>query len=190
MIFYQYSRAIGYSIIVLSYMFLGHNLQLCSIISIVMLLIMEMCKTVPVTVAHDMDIRISDYQMYLSGERLESFSGVFGWFTGPITTFIGLIIPLLLLKNGFNSNFDVLFIDEVRVKIIAIPLIFDIAGYVLMSIPYFFWDYTDDKQNKVMEVLRRREEVTRKQMEEGDDSTPEENAVAAIEQNEVAEVVS
>ena len=190
MIFYQYSRAIGYSIIVLSYMFLGHNLQLCGIISIVMLLIMEMCKTVPVTVAHDMDIRISDYQMYLSGERLESFSGVFGWFTGPITTFIGLIIPLLLLKNGFNSNFDVLFIDEVRVKIIAIPLIFDIAGYVLMSIPYFFWDYTDDKQNKVMEVLRRREEVTRKQMEEGDDSTPEENAVAAIEQNEVAEVVS
>ena len=49
---------------------------------------------------------------------------------------------------------------------------FDIAGYVLMSIPYFFWDYDDEKQNKVMEVLRRREEVTRKQMKEGDDSRP------------------
>ncbi len=191
MIFFQYSRAIGYSIIVLCYWFLGDNLQLCGIISIVMLFIMEMCKTVPVTVGHDMDVRISDYQMYLSGERLESFSGVFGWFTGPVTTFIGLIIPLLLLKNGFNSNFDVLFIDEVRVKIIAIPLMFDIAGYVLMSIPYFFWDYTDDKQNKVMEVLRRREEVTRKQMEEGDDSTPEENAVAVMEEEtETAEVMS
>ena len=190
MIFFQYSRAIGYSIIVLCYWFLGDNLKLCGIVSIVMLFIMEMCKTVPVTVGHDMDIRINDYQMYLSGERLENFSGVFGWFTGPITTFIGLIIPLLLLKNGFNSNFDVLFIDQVRVKIIAIPLMFDIAGYVLMSIPYFFWDYTDDKQNKVMEVLRRREEVTRKQMEEGDDSTPEENATAAIEEKETAEVMS
>ena len=190
MIFFQYSRAIGYSVIVACYWFLGDNLKLCGIISIIMLFIMEMCKTVPVTVGHDMDIRINDYQMYLSGERLENFSGVFGWFTGPITTFVGLIIPILLLKNGFNSNFDVLFIDQVRVKIIAIPLMFDIAGYILMSIPYFFWDYTDDKQNKVMEVLRRREEVTRKQMDEGDNSTPEENAAAAVEQEERAEVMS
>ena len=37
--------------------------------------------------------------------------------------------------------------------------------YVLMTIPYFFWDYTDEKQFKVIEVLRRREEVTRKQMD-------------------------
>lgn len=30
-----------------------------------------------------------------------------------------------------------------------------------MTIPYFFWDYDDDKQNKVMQVLRKREKVTR-----------------------------
>lgn len=189
MIFYQYSRAIGYTIIVLSYIFLGSNLKLCGIISVIMLFLMEMCKTVPTAVGHDMDVRISDYQMYLSGERLESFSGVFGWFTGPVTTFVGLIIPILLLRNGFNSNYDVLFIDESRIKIIAVPIIFDIVGYLLMSIPYFFWDYDDDKQNKVMEVLRRREEVTRQQLEEGDDSTPEETVAAIIEQ-ETAEVVS
>ena len=152
-----------------------------------------------VTLNHcfDMDIRISDYQMYLSGERLENFSGVFGWFTGPITTFVGLIIPLLMLRGGFNSNFDVLFIDESRSRIIVVPIIMDIIGYLLMSIPYFFWDYDDKKQNAVMEVLRRREEVTRKQMEEGDDSTPEENVAAALEaeeteatENEAVEVMS
>ena len=98
--------------------------------------------------------------MYLSGERLESFSGIFGWFTGPIVSFVGLIIPLLLLRYGFNSNWDVLFLDEARIKIIIVPIILDIIGYVLMTIPYFFWDYDDDKQNKVMAVLRRREEVT------------------------------
>ncbi|MCR5208004.1 MAG: MFS transporter [Eubacterium sp.] len=191
MIFHQYTRAIGYTVIVLCYLFLGNNLKLCGTISVVMLIIMEMCKTVPVAVGHDMDIRISDYQMYLSGERLENFSGVFGWFTGPITTFVGLIIPLLMLRGGFNSNFDVLFIDESRRNIIVIPIIMDIIGYILMSIPYYFWDYDDDKQNKVMEVLRRREEVTRKQMEQGDDSTPEENAAAALEEEtERAEVMS
>ncbi len=193
MIFHQYSRAIGYTVIVLCYLFLGNNLKLCGTISVIMLFLMEMCKTVPTAVGHDMDIRISDYQMYLSGERLENFSGVFGWFTGPITTFVGLIIPLLMLRGGFNSNFDVLFIDESRKNIIVVPIIMDVIGYVLMSIPYFFWDYDDDKQNKVMEVLRRREEVTRKQMEQGDNSTPEENAAAALnEENETvtAEVMS
>jgi Na+/melibiose symporter-like transporter len=190
MIFHEYSRAIGYTVIVLSYIFLGNNLKLCGTISVIMLFLMEMCKTVPVAVGHDMDIRISDYQMYLSGERLENFSGVFGWFTGPITTFVGLIIPLLMLKGGFNSNFDILFIDESRRNIIVVPIILDIIGYVLMSIPYFFWDYDDKKQNQVMEVLRRREEVTRKQLEEGDESTPEENATAVIEETETAEVMS
>lgn len=166
MIFYQLSRAVGYGIIVCCYLFFGENLMLCGTLSVIVMFLMEMCKTVPTSAGHDMDVRVNDYQMYLSGERLESFSGVFGWFTGPITSFVGLIIPVLLLTFGFNSNWDVLFIDESRIKIIVIPLIFDIVGYLLMTIPYLFWDYDDDKQNKVMEVLRRREEVTRKQYDE------------------------
>ncbi|MBR5112643.1 MAG: hypothetical protein IK097_04365 [Clostridia bacterium] len=112
--------------------------------------------------------------MYLSGERLESFSGVFGWFTGPITSFVGLIIPLLLLKYGFNSNWDVLFIDESRIKIIVIPIIIDVIGYLLMTIPYLFWDYDDVKVKKVIEVLKRREEVTKgEDNPEGGDTPPE-----------------
>ena len=159
-IFFQLSRALGNGLIVLAMLFLRNNVVLCGTICVVVLILMEICKTVPVSVGHDMDVRINDYQMYLSGERLESFSGVFGWFTGPITSFVGLIIPLLLLNHGFNSNWDVLFIDDSRVYIIIIPLLIDTVGYLLMAIPYFFWDYDDDKQNKVMAVLRRREEVT------------------------------
>lgn len=166
MIFYQLTRALCYTVIVCCYLFCGENLVLCGTLSVVMLFITEMFQTVPKSVSHDMDVRVNDYQMYLSGERLESFSGVFGWFTGPIVSFVGMIIPILLLKFGFNSNWDVLFIDSSRVKIIVVPIIFDIVGYLLMTIPYFFWDYDDDKQNKVMEVLRRREEVTRKQYNE------------------------
>ena len=160
MIFYQLSRAIGNSIIVLSLLFLGDRLILCGTICVVTLFLLEVCKTVPATASYDMEVRINDYQMYLSGERLESFSGVFGWFTGPITSFVGLVIPLLLLKFGFNSNWDVLFVDDSRIKIIVIPIIIDIIGYFLMTIPYLFWDYDDAKQSKVIQVLRRREEVT------------------------------
>lgn len=187
-IFYQLTRALCYSIIVCCYLFCGDNLILCGTLSVIMLFITEMFQTVPKSVGHDMDVRVNDYQMYLSGERLESFSGVFGWFTGPITTFVSLIIPILLLKYGFNSNWDVLFIDSARVKIIVIPIIFDIVGYLLMTIPYFFWDYDYDKHDKVMQVLRRREEVTRKQYNEEHGISEDEDA-SAVEAETVDEAV-
>ena len=96
------------------------------------------------------------------------FAGIFGWFTGPITSFVGLIIPIFLLKFGFNSNWEVLFVDASRRAIIAIPIIVDVIGFALMTIPYLFWDYDSKKQNMVMEVLKRRAEVTeRKAAEEG-----------------------
>lgn len=192
MIFYQLSRAVCYTVIVCCYLFCGDNLVLCGTLSVIMLFITEMFQTVPKSVSHDMDVRVNDYQMYLSGERLESFSGVFGWFTGPIVSFVGMIIPILLLRFGFNSNWDVLFIDSSRIKIIVIPIIFDIVGYLLMTIPYFFWDYDDDKQNKVMQVLRRREEVTRMQYNQEHGITEEETVTAAEteEAKEVEEVMS
>ena len=186
MIFYQLSRAVCYCVIVCCYLFCGENLILCGTLSVVMLFITEMFQTVPKSISHDMEIRVNDYQMYLSGERLESFAGVFGWFTGPITSFVGLIIPLLLLKYGFNTNWDVLFIDSSRTKIIVVPIIIDIIGYLLMTIPFIFWDYTDDKQNKVMEVLRKREEVTRKAYNEEHGI----EADAVEEEKELEEVVS
>ncbi len=166
MIFYQLSRAIGNGLIAAAMWFCGDNLNLCGTICVVVLFFMEMTKTVPTTAGHDMNVRIGDYQMYLSGERLESFAGVFGWFTGPITSFVGLMIPLMLLNYGFNSNWDVLFIDASRRNIIVIPIIVDVIGFFLMTIPYLFWDYDSKKQNMVMEVLKRRAEVTEKKAEE------------------------
>ncbi len=162
MIFYQLTRALGNGALVAAIWFCGDNLVLCGTLCCIVMFLMEMTKTVPTSAGHDMNVRINDYQMYLSGERLESFSGIFGWFTGPITSFVGLIIPLLLLSYGFNSNWDILFLDEARLKIVVVPLLIDVVGFFLMTIPYFFWDYDTDKQNKVMQVLKRRAEVTEK----------------------------
>ena len=166
MIFYQASRAIGNALIAAAMWFCGDNVNLCGTICVIVLFFMEMTKTVPTTAGHDMNVRIGDYQMYLSGERLESFAGVFGWFTDPIKNFVGLIIPLMLLGYGFNSNWDILFLDSSRANIIIVPLLFDVVGFTLMTIPYFFWDYDSTKQNMVMEVLKKRAEVTEKKAQE------------------------
>ncbi|MCR4593818.1 MAG: MFS transporter, partial [Clostridiales bacterium] len=171
MIFYYLTRAIGWSLVVATILLCGDNVTLCGIICVIILILLEVTHTIPMSVMHDMDIRILDYQMYLSGERLEAFSGVFGWITGPVASVVGLIIPILLLKFGFNSNWDVLYVDMSRVKIIVIPILFDIAGFLLMTIPYLFWDYDAVKQNKVIQVLKRRAEVTEKIAEEAGEST-------------------
>ena len=169
MIFYQATRALGNAAVAAAMWFCGDNVNLCGTICVIVLFLMEMTKTVPTTAGHDMDARIGDYQMYLSGERLENFSSVMGWFTDPIKSFVGLIIPLMILGYGFNSNWDILFFDASRANIIIIPLLFDVVGFVLMIIPYIFWDYDSEKQNKVIEVLKRRAEVTEKQAaEEGE----------------------
>ena len=162
MIFYYITRAIGYGAVVAAIILCGDNVTLCGTLCVIILILLEITHTIPMAIHHDMEIRINDYQMYLSGERLESFAGIFGWFTGPVTTLVGMIIPILLLKFGFNSNWDVLFVDMSRVKIIVIPLLFEIAGYILMNIPLLFWDYDSVKQNKVIQVLKRRAEVTEK----------------------------
>lgn len=114
-------------------------------------------NSIPDVADADMTIRKNDYQMYLSGERLENSSGVFNWIISPVTTFVSLIIPVIILKNGFNSNWDILYIDSARFNIVAVPLLFDLAGFLLMIIPYLFWDFNNPQHKYVMEVLKQRE---------------------------------
>ena len=106
----------------------------------------------------DMTVRLRDYQMYLSGERLENYQGVVSWFTNPFGALISLIIPILFYRVGFTSDYDILFVDDIRSLCMMIGVGFDLVGHILCTLPYiFFWDYTDEKHEKVIEVLEKRE---------------------------------
>ncbi|MBQ2812428.1 MAG: hypothetical protein IJE63_04185, partial [Clostridia bacterium] len=133
--------------------------NLCGIVIFACEFFKGLATSIPDVADSDMAVRKNDYQMYLSGERLENFSGVFNWIISPVTTFVSLIIPVIILKNGFNSNWDVLYIDSARFNILAIPLMFDLVGFVLMIIPYLFWDFNNPQHEYVMEVLKQREKL-------------------------------
>lgn len=135
--------------------------NLCGIVIFVCEFIKGLANSIPDVADSDMGIRKNDYQMYLSGERLENFSGVFNWIISPVTTFVSLIIPVIILRNGFNSNWDVLYIDSARFNILAVPLIFDLVGFVMMIIPYLFWDFNNPQHEYVMEVLKQREQLAK-----------------------------
>ena len=133
--------------------------NLCGIVIFVCEFFKGLATSIPDVADSDMGVKKNDYQMYLSGERLENFSGVFNWIISPITTFVSLIIPVIILRNGFNSNWDVLYIDSARFSILAVPLMFDLVGFVLMIIPYLFWDFNNPQHEYVMEVLKQREKL-------------------------------
>ena len=156
-LFKQIVEVLSAGINVLAILYLGDNVILCGWIMYGSLWIRGFLVEVVNIAKSDMNVRLQDYQMYLSGERLASFSGVFSWFISPITTLVGLIIPVLILREGFNSNWDVLFIDDSRAGILVVPLLFDLIGHALMMIPYFFWDYNNKQHLYAMNVLKQRE---------------------------------
>lgn len=137
--------------------FLRDRQGLCGVIIFASEFLTRVLEQVCVVAEGDMGVRLGDYQMYISGERLESSAGVFNWFISPVTTIISLLIPLIVLKSGFNTNWDVLFIDSTRFGILAVPLIIDLVGHALMIFPFLFWDYNNEQHTYVMEVLKQRE---------------------------------
>jgi Na+/melibiose symporter-like transporter len=144
---------------ILALLLLKNNVMLCGAVMFTSYWMRDFFGEIPKVAERDMNVRLADYQMYLSGERLEGFSNIFGWFVSPIATLVGLIIPMLLLKNGFNTNWDILFFDNARFNILAIPLAFDLAGHLLMMLPYIFWDYNNEQHEYVIRVLKQRERL-------------------------------
>ena len=69
------------------------------------------------------------------------------------------MIPIMLLTGGFNSNWDVFFIDTARFRLLAIPLAIDLVGHLFMMIPFSFWKYNNTQHDYVMKVLVQRAEL-------------------------------
>ena len=150
-------QCLGY---ICAFYFFKDNYFMSGLIMLISLCIGDMLKSALDLADADMNIRLKDYQMYLSGERLENYQGVVGWFTGPFGAIISLIIPILFYRVGFTSDYDILFVDDIRSKCMIIGMAFDLIGHLLCIIPYaLFWDYTDEKHAKVIKILEERERL-------------------------------
>lgn len=194
---FQYKQLIVFKYIVLAMrngvyilaiLFLGNSHFLCGLAIYIAMLVSNTLEAAVGIAQDDTKIRVTDYQMYISGERLEEYQKIISWFTTPITTLVSLIVPLMFYRVGFTSDWDVLYMGDVRVQCMLIGLCFDLAGYVLMTLPYLFmWDFTDEKHAHIMEVLKQRAEEGNK-VAEGDAGKLQDAAViaeaAVVSQNE------
>lgn len=99
---------------------------------------------------------ILDYHQCQTGERADSMSGIFGWFTTPLTTAVGLAIPFVMKRYGFTSDWDVLFDSTVFDKVMIAYIIAAIAGLILTTLPFIFYNLTRAQHDQCVAELKRR----------------------------------
>lgn len=168
-IFKSLLQALESAVYILAILFIGDSF-LCGLAIFIAMFVVNIFVSAVGIAQDEASLRVKDYQMYISGERLEEYQKIINWFVTPVTTLISIIIPLMFYRVGFTSDWDVLYMDDVRVKCMVIGLGFDLAGYLLMTLPYiFFWDYDDDKYNHIISVLRQREADGKKAQEQAEE---------------------
>lgn len=112
---------------------------------------------------------IQNYHQWKYGERADSMAGVFGWFLNPINVSLGFIVPWLLARVGFTSDWDVLFDQTILNNVFNIYTWATILSTVLMTIPFFFYDLTKEKHDLCVAELQERVRA----IEEGDKAESE-----------------
>ena len=106
---------------------------------------------------------IMDYHQWKYGERSDSISSVLDWVLNPIGVGFGYIMPWLLAKVGFTSDWNVLFDSTILKNVFSLYTWGTIAGIVLLTFPFLFYDLTREKHEICVRELKERLENTKKE---------------------------
>ena len=117
-------------------------------------------------ITNNMTADVLDYHQWKTGERADNMQGIFGWFTTPVGTALGLVSPFLLAKFGYTSDWDVLFDTQIFNNIMNIYVVLTVVGLVISTIPYIFYNYTRSQHDKYVEEIEQRENEKAMSLEE------------------------
>lgn len=130
------------------------------------------------TPAVNADIR--DYQQYITGERIDGMFSTVGLIGTVITLATSGVVPAVYEKLGINDNvlaqrageiagitgktaeevmmspYNVLYINDIFIKVFSVVVILSVVGAVLNFIPFFFYDMTELRQRSIVKVLQLR----------------------------------
>lgn len=111
---------------------------------------------------------VLDYHQWKTGERADNMINIFGWFTTPVGTLLGLVSPYLLRLSGLTSDWDVLFDNAVFSNAMHTYVYLGIVGLILSTVPFIWYDLTRETHDKcVREIAERRAKAELKAAKEG-----------------------
>ncbi len=123
---------------------------------------------------------IRDYQQYITGERIDGMFSTVGLIGTVITLATSGVVPAVYENLGINnivladraneimkitgksledvmmSPYNVLYIDDIFVKVFSVIVILSVVGAIMNVIPFFFYDMTELRQRSIVKVLQLR----------------------------------
>jgi len=96
-----------------------------------------------------------DFQQLKTGERLESFWGMFNQLVLAITGLgIGLLFPFVSRISGMPVGADVLAQDVIRHTVFRNFSIVGAIGALVSTLPYLLWDLSEEKHKDIIKQLK------------------------------------
>lgn len=99
---------------------------------------------------------ILDRHQWKYGERCDAMMGVFGWFIPLLTTPIGYVMPYLQKQIGFTSDWNILYDNEIALQVFQLYIVMNIVGVVLVTLPYAFYNITNEKHKMYISEIKQR----------------------------------
>ena len=95
-----------------------------------------------------------DYQQLKTGERLESFWGMFNQLIlGVLGLGIGLLFPYVSIISGMPAGANVLANDVIRHTVFRNFSIVGAIGALVSTLPYLLWDLSEEKHKDIIKQL-------------------------------------
>lgn len=116
-------------------------------------------------ISRSLNADILDYHQWKTGERADNMVTMFSWFTTPLTTIIGLIIPMLFERVGFTSDWDVMFDSGIFQDVTTIYVIVAVCALTGSTIPYLFYNLTRAQHAQCVKEIRERVEAERQALD-------------------------
>ena len=111
---------------------------------------------------------IRDYQQYITGERIDGMFAAVGLIGSAITLVTSSVLPFIYQRAGLNSAvavslgydgsnvYDILYNQGYFIRICSVLVVASAVGAALNVIPFFFYDFTESKQQAVIKILKLR----------------------------------
>lgn len=120
------------------------------------LFIRNFLQTIDSGVSTGLSADVQIYHQWRFGERCDSISGVFTWFTNPLNLALGYFRPWILELMGFTSDWDVLYDTEICANVFSVHVWFTIISLFLATVPFIFYDFTKEKHDMCVTELQKR----------------------------------
>ncbi len=100
-----------------------------------------------------------DYQQHVSGKRLESSMGILNTLGNPIVTLLAMTVPLVYGIIGFTNDWNILYMPDVRNKVLNVTLLLGLFAHTLGIVPFLFYDLSEKKHRQLILELEERKRL-------------------------------